>query len=76
MSSNMRKVHCPFCQKIPTGTCELVPGTALLEEVEDGMEYVGETRMHEDGQKTEKDDRGLTVFWCDACDKEFACDPF
>lgn len=66
------KVYCPFCQKIATGTVDRVPGICLLEETEDGLETAGETDMEWDGQVTEEDDRGLTVFYCRPCGKEFA----
>jgi hypothetical protein len=66
------KIYCPFCKSIATGTMDRVPGIALLQETDEGLEYAGETQMEWDCQTTEEDDRGLTVFYCRPCGKEFA----
>lgn len=76
MSAEFTKVYCPLCKTLASATVESIPGTAQLQETEDGLEYQGETKVEWDGQKTERDDRGLTIFWCGQCDQEFACNPY
>lgn len=45
---------CPECGGTVHGTCELIPGTAVLQQSEgDGFEYSGWTDICWDGQRTE-----------------------
>ena len=72
--SDFKKVYCPLCKTIASSTVETVAGTADLIEVKDGLQYGGETTIEWDSQKTDRDDRGLTIFWCRSCSKEFGAD--
>lgn len=46
--------RCPECGAQVRGTADLVPGTALVERLEDGSyDWAGETKMWWDGQMNE-----------------------
>lgn len=66
------KVYCPLCRRVATSTVETIPGTANLMTTQHGMEHTGETNVEWNSQRTDKDDRGLTLFWCEPCGSEFA----
>lgn len=57
--------NCPECGESLKGTGELVPGTALMSQDDDGeWEYDGSTEMCWDGQTTETDKDGRVELWC------------
>ncbi len=56
---------CPECGAPVDGTWEVVPGIALVDRQPDGsFDYVGETKMIWDEQKTAKSPHGLAVVIC------------
>lgn len=63
---------CPKCKGKPRGTCELVPGLALLMELEPGdYDYEGYTKLNWDAQTTIEDADGLVTLVCVECDGEW-----
>jgi hypothetical protein len=63
--------RCPHCNALPSGTCEKVPGVALLVDVEEDdseLSYAGETKMCWDGQTTNRNRYNQIEFWCETCD--------
>jgi hypothetical protein len=56
---------CPECGAVANGTADLIPGTGLLMENEDGtFDYQGETAVHWDGQYTVTDSSGRATVCC------------
>ena len=58
--------RCPKCQAPIKGTCDLVPGIALVELHEDGAyDFFGETKLYWDGQYPQEiDDDGNVLVVC------------
>jgi len=58
--------RCPECGAKIRGTCDIVPATALLDEVAPGeFEYAGESKVHWDGQHTPETFEGLPEVICE-----------
>ena len=69
----MRLVKCPLCSSLPEGTVDTIPAVAYVTEGDGNtLEYSGESRVCWNQQMPEKDDYGLTYFWCARCDRRFA----
>jgi hypothetical protein len=63
--------RCPECNRLPSGTCELIPGVALLADVDEDsgeLSYTGETKVVWNGQTTNRDRYNQIEFWCETCD--------
>lgn len=57
--------HCPECGEELRGTCDTIPGCAVMSRQENGSyEYVGETDVFWDGQMSEKDEEGKVRVQC------------
>jgi hypothetical protein len=58
-------IRCPQCGEVARGTCDLVPGVALLDVDDEGeAEYSGETKMCWDGQYSETDENDDPILIC------------
>jgi hypothetical protein len=64
-------VTCPLCKAPAAGTVDTIPGLAQLDAIDGKLRYSGQTDVEWNGQKTQKDDRGLTIFFCRACGQDF-----
>ena len=82
MPATITPERCPHCGELPRGTLEVVHGVALLEhsdEIDDGYEYAGETKMFWDDQQsvTDPGDNGIMMLchegheWSAKVDGEF-----
>ena len=58
--------HCPECGELPRGTCDMIPGIALVSFNDDNREaeFAGETDVLWDSQETPANADGLIDVTC------------